>query len=766
MRHSIIVFAVLVGFCALPAHPQNTAGDTVYAVDIQGLERISEQTVRAKLEVQPGQTFHPRAVARDIRRLYEMGFFDVIRAEAAQEAQGIRLIYRVEEKQVIDSIRIMGNKWVHARRIRSVLTMREGQSFAPDACNEEIDAILNLYESRGFANATVDLAVEKVGPSRVRLVYMIQENRKARISKIAFEGNEEVKDRVLRRVMKTRRAFWFLGGKFQEDRFETDLSNILDEYGNRGHLEARIPHTEISYGKKGKRMYITVHLAEGPVYHVESLRTANNFVYDTDEILNILQVHEGDVHNKGQVVRDAELATKGYQDSGYVNAIVTPQVTLDREKKTTHIVHNVSEGELKYVREIKITGNEVTKDETIRREMLLRPGDRYDGALLQASQRRLENTQFFRQVRLTLADIEDHDIFTDLMVDVEEGKTGTFNFGAGYSTDEGVGGFAELRLNNFDIANPPRFHGAGQELRMKLHVGDIRSNYALSFTDPEFLGYPFSMGFDVFNDSYRVRGGANYTEEQLGGQLRFGKQLSPLMTLRGRLRIAEETNRGLPSFGHPALRSQSGSFLNVSTGWEIERNTLDNRRDPSKGAVHIFSTELAGFGGDYQYAKVEHDSTWYRAFGGKERWVLSARIREGMVTAYGGEDTVPLQARLYAGGAATVRGYKIRDIGPKAREYILFGDKFALGGNINAITNLEMKYKITKMLRLYGFFDAGGVWEYFKDIDPADIRCSLGLGFGVDVPRLGPIRVDYGFPLNPDKDQGSGRLHLMTGFRF
>lgn len=766
MRQLAALIALALMLCALPAPAQSTSPPLVHAVDIQGLERISDQVVRAKLEVQPGQPFNNRAVGRDLRRLHEMSFFDGIRAEAAQEPEGIRLVYRVQEKQIIDEVRIMGNKWVRARRIRGVLTMREGQSFAPDAYDDELDAILDLYESKGYANATVDMVVEKVGPSRVRISYMIQENRKARISSIAFSGNEQVKDRVLRKAMKTRRAYWFLGGKFEEDRFEADLNNILDEYGNRGHLEAEVPHTEIAYGKKGKRMKITVHLAEGPVYHVESLRAANNEVYDDDEVFNIVEVHEGDIHNKGQVTRDADLVAHGYQDSGYINALVTPQVTLDRDKKTTHIVHNVSEGELKYVREIVITGNEISKDEVIRREMLLRPGDRYDGALVEASKRRLENTQFFKQVRLTLADIEDHDLYTDLAVDIEEGKTGSFNFGAGYSTEDGVGGFAELRLNNFDIANPPRFHGAGQELRLKLNIGDRRNNYVLSFTEPEFLGYPVALGFDVFHDSYRVRGGANYLEEEVGGQLRLGKQLSPLMTLRGSLRIAEETNSGLPDFGHPALRSQSGSFLNVSTAWEIERNTLDNRRDPSNGAVHVLSSEVAGFGGDYQYVKLEHDSTWYRAFGGKERWVLSLRIRDGMATAYGGDESVPLQARLYAGGASTVRGYRTRDIGPKAREYILFGDKFSLGGNLRAITNLEMKFKITKMLRLYSFFDAGGVWEYFKDIDPGDIKCSAGLGFGVDVPRMGPIRVDYGFALNPDSDQPSGRLHLMTGFRF
>jgi len=146
---------------------------------------------------------------------------------------------------------------------------------------------------------------------------------------------------------------------------------------------------------------------------------------------------------------------------------------------------------------------------------------------------------------------------------------------------------------------------------------------------------------------------------------------------------------------------------------------------------------------------------------------LSFRIRDGVVTAYGGSDAVPLQERLYAGGASTVRGYENRGIGPKAKEHIFYGSDFALGGNLRGIANIEMKYKITEALRLYAFLDSGGVWEHFSDIDLGEIRHGIGLGFGVDIPRMGPIRVDYGFPINPDEgDRRNGRLHLVTGFRF
>ena len=146
--------------------------------------------------------------------------------------------------------------------------------------------------------------------------------------------------------------------------------------------------------------------------------------------------------------------------------------------------------------------------------------------------------------------------------------------------------------------------------------------------------------------------------------------------------------------------------------------------------------------------------------------MLSLRHREGWANEYGSSDFIPMADRFFAGGTSTVRGYDQRDIGPTAHRYLWFGEEDRIGGSLQLVTNLEMKYKLTKQLRLYAFVDSGGVWEDAGDFDLGDVRHGAGLGFGVDIPRMGPIRVDYGIPLNADDDQGNGRLHLMTGFRF
>lgn len=752
-------------FLTIGAAAQDPRGLPVGAIELDGVKRASEQLIRSQIEVQVGQPYNPSAVSRDIRRLYDLGFFSLIQVDAGVTGSALTLIYRFEEKLVVDEIRIIGSDKIKQRDIRAELQWREGDSFVEDAYAEERDAILSLYQSKGFANAKVDIIVEQSGPGRVRVIYSVDEGKKARVKKMTFTGNEVLADRKLRKLMKTKRAWWFLGGKYDTATFETDLEHVVDEYGDYGRLEAEVVETQFDYRDGGKKVDVSIILSEGPEYTVETLDLAGNVVYDDDEILGLLRVQAGDVHNRGQIVEDADLVQKGYADSGYVRAAVTPQVTLDRDKKTTHVVHRAAERDLKYIREITITGNSITKDSVIRRDMLLSPGDRFDGSLLRFSQQRIDATEFFDSIRLNLEDDED-DRFTNLLLDLEEGKTGNFNFGVGFSTDSGIGGSAEIRLNNFDWRNWPTFDGGGQQLRIRLALGEQDDEFSISFTDPEIGGYPLAFGIDLYNERHRYTGGTDFTEEVSGAQIRFGKILSPYVTARTSFGVKDANITDFVGpFTRRILKDLQGEDRTISNIWGINRTQVDSKRDTSSGYAHDFQVNFSLFGQN-EFIKVEHDSTWYWPFGEEEKFILSLRTREGLGWAVGDTPVIPLSDRFYAGGTTTVRGYESRSIGPTIRRYFFFGEQINIGGEMRMVQNLELKYKFADKLRFYAFVDGGGVWNEVSDFEMGDYKLGAGIGFGVEVPRMGPIRLDYGIPINPEDYQGNGRLHLTTGFRF
>ena len=758
---------LLAGFLlAGAAWGQELADRRINRVNLEGLQRVSEGLVRSQLEVQAGGVYNSAAVARDLRRLYDLQFFATIAVSAQVEADGgLALAYIFEEKRLIDAIRITGNSRIRARNIRAALTWREGDAFIESEYPDELAAISRLYQEKGFPNTAVDILVEESGPGRVRLTYTIIEGGRARVSSIQFEGNETLSDRQLRRLMQTKRAWWFLGGRYDETVFEMDLERVADHYGDYGRLEAAIEGTEFTFSETGRKMDITIAVDEGPEYRVGSLQIAGNVVYDEDEIRDIIAVHEGAIHNRSMVIADADLIQRGYADSGYVDAVVSPQVALDRDAKTTSVVHNLREGDMRYVREILISGNRVTRDNVIRRNILLIPGDRFDGSMVRFSQRQLDNLRYFDSTRFSIEPVPNDDTFANLLLDVEEGRTSEVGFGAGYNTDEGVGGFIDLRLRNFDITNWRNFQGGAQRLNARVFMGESVNQFNISFMDPEFLDYPLGFGFDLFNEKRDYRG-ANFTEESRGAGIRFAKTLSPYVAVQWGARHTDTSISNVPVFARRELRelwNDDGSTNSLF--FQITRNTLDNRMDPVRGADITISTQLAGFG-DHEFYKAEWDSAFYRPLTQEERLIGMWRLRVGLVDDYGDPGFVSLSDRFYAGGTTTVRGYDTRDIGPKLRRFRHFGEEYRVGGNFRVVNNLETKYIYNDMFRFYAFVDGGGVFADASDFDFNEVKWSAGLGFGVNVPRLGPIRIDYGVPLNADSDQGSGSWHLTTGFRF
>lgn len=758
-------WGILLAFAPLVS-AQQAGFPIINEIELQDLTRVSESLIRSQLESRVGEPYSPRAVARDIRRISDMQYFTNVEVYLDQRDGRTILVYQFVEERTIAELVIAGNKKVKERDIRGVLNHQEGDAYFEEAFEGERELLMDLLHDKGFLNATVDITTEQVGETGMRVSYFISEGRRARIKKLKFDGNENISNRKLRRKLKTGDGFLFFKSRYKEDVFEQDLAQIVAMYGNIGRLEARVLNTEFNYTRDGKRVVITFNIEEGPEYTMASLGLDGNIVFTEGELIDLTEVGPGDVHNKGQVDGDAQAIQELYSDSGYLYSGVQPLVTLDRENHTTNVIHRINEDQLRYIGAVTITGNSVTKDEVIRRNVLLEPGDRYDGSLLDTSLNRLGQTRYFEEVRRSMEAMED-DRFINLLLDVDPGKTSTFNFGAGFNTDSGIGGFGELRFNNFDITNPPTFSGGGQSFSIMANIGNYDTEYRLSFTDPQIAGYPLSLGVDLFDSRYESRGGSDYVVKQQGARLRLGKRLSNTITARTYLSYADVSFTNLETFVDPGLRVLQDPEDTVLWGWSISRDSADHFLDPTSGSRIEFYNEWAGFVGENEFAKAGTDATYFFKVPGSNSWTFSLNNRIDIAEPLGDDEYVPLAERFFAGGSTTIRGYDSRDVGPKAKTFKrekgkTIVDKEAIGGEFRLLNTLEFKYKLNDTLRFYAFGDGGGVWMDASDFEVDDMKYSVGVGLGMNIPFLGPLRVDYGFPLNPDDDQGSGQLHLQT----
>jgi outer membrane protein insertion porin family len=281
------------------------------------------------------------------------------------------------------------------------------------------------------------------------------------------------------------------------------------------------------------------------------------------------------------------------------------------------------------------------------------------------------------------------------------------------------------------------------------------SEYRLGIMEPYFMGYPFAAGFDIYLVDREYD---EYDQETIGLGVRLGKRITDFSTLGLSYNIIEYEISNVDDNAAQTIKDEEGSRMKSSIVLSLTNDTRDSYIDPTSGHKYTASVELAGgpMGAETDFVKLTGEGRWYRPL--TEKFVLMARLEAAAVEEYGDSDFVPLFDRFFAGGSSSVRGYEYREVGPRE-------DGDPVGGKAKFEGTLELSYPLIDIIKAYAFFDFGQVWEEVEDFGQDKINTSIGLGIGLRTP-VGPIRIDYGFPLNPDDDQGNGQVHFTTGISF
>jgi len=753
----------------------------VVSVGIEGNQLVSSQLIRAQLRVREGRPFVPSDIQKDISRLFSLGYFSDIKADVERLDSGVSVTYVVEERKIIREVLILGNKKINEDDIRAVIRARRGETYIPTLLEQDIQAIRQLYRSKGYAEAVVQSSYREISPTEVEVVYEITEGQKARVRQIIVEGNQVFSDRTIRKAMQQKARFLWFGSMFDEQVLEQDIDRIKSLYANRGYVDADVTDADVEFYAEGKRARIRVTVNEGAQYFVDSIGVEGNTAFLDAQLLPLVTSEPGSFYNRDQVERDGFAVQTFYADQGYILAGVRPRLDIDREQKQIDVTYHVAERDLIYVGKVDIRGNVKTKDEVIRREINILPGERFDGSKIRRSRQKLLNTQFYKDVLIDTAptrfepdlippppagepaeeqtggEVEaayDPD-FRDIIFEVEEQKTGTFNFGAGYSSNDALIGQIQITQNNFDLFNPPSFTGAGQRFDLIARPGTVLSEYRLALTEPYFLGYPFAAGFDLY---YTDREYDEYDQTAIGAGIRFGKRITDFSSVGLGYSLSEYDIADVDEDAPVAIQEEEGSRTKSSMSLNLTNDTRDSYIEPRTGHRYNTALEFAGgpLGAQTDLVKLVGEARWYRPFG--EKIILMSRLEAGIVEEYGDSDFVPLFDRFFSGGATSVRGYDYREVGPREN-----GDP--IGGKALLEGTLELSYPTLEIIRLYAFFDFGQVWREIDDVGQGKINTSAGVGIGLRTP-VGPLRLDYGYPLNPDDDQGNGQIHFTTGISF
>jgi outer membrane protein insertion porin family len=760
---------------------ENKAAQVV-EIDVQyaGPASISKERLLANMRTRVGQPYSEQAVEEDIRNLYATGNVVNVRIFGEPKGDGVKVIVVLQAKARITTVDIEGAKDVKLSKIRDKISVKPGDAASEAAMAADRQKILEYYASKGFKDIDVTYKLdvnEKLGTAR--LVYVINEGGKTAIKAVRFEGNKAFKSSELLSVVKTRKYRAVLSpilktGRVSQDQLDEDTVALREFYQNKGYSDVQVsaPRLDQSKGK----VEVVFSISEGAPYTVGRVSFKGGKLFAEDQLARATKLRSGSVFSPSSVQTDVKALQDLYGARGYVDFQAGVRTTPGGDH-VTDVTFSVEEGTPANVGRINITGNTRTKDKVIRREMALAPGELFNTVRMEASKQRLNNLNFFQKVDVYPSESGNKDQ-RDLNVVLEEKRTGSLNFGAGFSSVDSLLGFVELTQSNFDAANWPTFTGGGQKFRTRLQYGAKRKDASIALTEPYFMDQKLSLGGELFfhDDSY---GSTLYSAERYGFELVARKPLTEFSY--GRLGYRVEQAKL-----HDVNQSDNGTPQSVknlaSLGAQVKSQiftgvTYDSRDSlflTRKGERLDLSTFVSGgpIGGDIQIYGWNAEASKYFRF----KWdtILTLNAQAGVVDSWGTRnekynltDYVPLYDRLFLGGANDLRGFKYHYVGGKGNIKDS-ATKEPIGGKTLARATAEYTVPVIDKVRGAVFYDIGFVNGDSYDFSYSDYNSDIGIGLRLDLP-IGPVRIDYAVPSKYDKDlneSGHGRFNFNVGYQF
>ncbi len=789
---------------------------TVERVQVEGTARIEEAAVLAKVGLRRGEALSESRVRRDLEAVYATGFFDDVVVELRGPPEARVVVFRVREKPAIRETRIEGEKKIDEDDLREAMDLRAFQVLNEAKVAQTVEAMRDLYVEKGYYLAEIRPEIVEVSDDRVDVIFHIEEGKKVTIQKIAFAGNDHVPAGKIRRFLEVKQGGLLSvitgGGNFDRDKLDVDAQRVSYVFLEEGYADVQVDPPKVYLSPDKRSVFISYTVREGELYHLGNLAVEGDFEDATglthDRALEILagrpvaaiqdeqwraaegkkgpkvavetkaaRLVPGDVFKYSTVSAVASALEVFYQDQGYAFVNVVPDTRTNAENRTVDIVFRIEKGEKMRVGRIDVSGNDTTFDKVIRREIRLVEGQTYRGSLIRASQARLRRLGYFDEVDVSTPRGEDPGEL-DVVFRVSEQPTGSFQLGAGYSTLESIVINASVSKNNF--------LGLGYTMGASVNWSKLQKQYQVSFVDPYFADTRWSLRFDTYSVTRQFQ----LDEYQRGGSVGVGRYLDTRddIELRGEYTLEDVGLNNIDPYRAHLFGGQLyRNGLTSTVGSTIAVDKRNDRLFPTRGFYTSASAGLSGgfrvrddailslLGGSYYFAETKFNFRLYQpVIPRSERLIFRLNTTLGNLMPTDG-GIIPYIHRYRAGGIQSVRGYQWYSLGPRVRSLstddpMRADDELIIGGTRTWINNLELEAPIIPAAGINAvvFFDAGNAFGDVNGrgpIDPTALRFSYGLGVRWRSP-IGPLRFEYGVPIQPLEDERKSVFDFGIGSFF
>ncbi len=743
----------------------------VKSVSYIGLSYMSDMLANEIVKIRVGDIVDSKKIDTAVLALFNQGYFKDVYATF----EGGILEFHFDEKARIAGVEIKGYGTEKEKDgLKSQMGIKKGDTFDEQKLEHAKTALKTALEGQGYYGSVVEVRTQKVSEGALLIVFDVNRGDSIYIKQSIYEGSAKLKRRMIESLSANKqRDFmgWMWGlndGKLRLDQLEYDSLRIQDVYMRRGYLDAHIssPFLKTDFSTHDAKLHYKV--KEGIQYRISDiLIEIDNPVVPLKTLEKALKVKRKDVFNIEHLRADAQILKTEIADKGYAFAVVKPDLDKDEKNGLVKVIYRIEVGDMVYINDVIISGNQRTSDRIIRRELLLGPKDKYNLTKLRNSENSLRRLGFFSKVKIEEKRVNSS--LMDLLVSVEEGRTGQLQFGLGY------GSYGGLMLNG--SVSERNLFGTGQSVSLYANIatGGGRSYPGmpkgagrmfagnLSLTNPRIFDSWYSSTINLYAD-YRVsyqyiqQGGGfgvnvgrmlgNRTHVSLGYNLNVTKLLGFSSPLYNRY-YSSTKQIIIPS--QPVCVSSLGLLLGLRqvqscstpgstrvgqtppvTGlWDRDYHTpitssftldvsYDNTDDyyfPRNGVIFSSYATMSGLpssgtlnswnglGGNVRNTKVYGKFAAYHHLQKYLLIDLIARFKTqgGYIFRYNTEDYLPLNSTFYMGGVTTVRGFRNGSITPK--------DEFGLwlGGDGIFTASTELSYGVLKAakMRLAWFFDFG-----------------------------------------------------------
>ncbi len=728
---------------------------TVQKIEIRGNEKIDKEAILEKIGSKPNTALDSEQVKSDINAIHRLGYFDSIQVEFVNGT----LIYSVKERPAIYRIVFFGNDQISTDDLKNVLTLKTFDIYDENLVRESVRKLQKHYEDKGYFLAKVDFSVR---PSQekdmVELLFRVREYEKVKIRKVTFLGNAAFSDDQLKRTLRNTQEGGFFSwatssGNFKELDFKNDLQMLQYWYLNEGYVKFRHDPPIVTVSEDKKWVFITIKVDEGPQYSMGPIDFGGDLLFPKEELHETLTLKQGDIFSISKRQADIVALTEKYQDLGYANVNVVPNVDVNDATRIVTTNYDFEKGTLVRFGRINIRGNSKTRDKVIRRELRIREGELYSGSGMRISKENVERLGYFEAESLafqTKSPAGRPDIL-DVEINVKERPTGQFQLGAGYATTTKFFFTTQVSESNF--------RGKGQDLRLQAQVATDSANgrsFRLSFTDPYAWDTLWSAGGTLSYELNNIPN--NFREFRRGFQFNLGHPVADYSRLYLAYRL--ESIRYLdpvdPTLQIPEVANfENGSISSVTL--TLANDKRNNRMETTGGHYASISEEYAGLGGNRRFMRTIGDVRFYRKIWGD--LTFRTKLEGGSIWDYKGLG-VQRNERFILGGANNLRGYSYGAVGPTqdVRGADGFVRTYNTGGLHQMIFMSELEYPLVRDIGLKAvvFFDAG---DAFNKFDQFSVKHNYGWGFRWFSP-LGPLRFEWGYPL---KGGGDSQFNFMIG---